>query len=108
MPTIYDYFGLLFLILTRDEHTPIHVHVKRGGKMSIIEISINESTRAVLGVRRRKISKSASTAKELSDKDLSTALKFVTMKANKFVKIWDELLADKYDGRPIKITNKIV
>ena len=108
MPTVYKYFGLFFLIFTRDEHSPIHVHVKSGNKMSIVEIIIDEKTNKIIMVRRRRIGNSASTANELSEKDLKTAVDFVNIKAEEIVKLWRDILANKYKGSPIIITRKIV
>jgi hypothetical protein len=108
MPTIYEYFGLIFRILTRGEHNPVHVHVKSGNKESVIEIIVSDRTRKVLEVKKRRVGNSASTAKQLSEKDLSTALKFVNAKAEEFVEIWDAILVNKYKGKPTKITRKIV
>ena len=108
MPTIYEYFGLIFLILTRGEHTPIHVHVKNGNKMSVVEIIMDKEEKTILMVRRRRIGNSASAAKELSEKDLSVAVKFVNVKAEEIVRIWREINANKYKGRPLHITRKIV
>lgn len=107
MATIYKYFGLIFLIFTRDEHDPIHVHVKKEDKMSIIEI-YRDVKGNIVGVSKKKDSKSASRKKELSSKDLSTALKFVNIKAEEFVRAWKEIETNKYNGSPMTITRKIV
>ncbi len=108
MPTLYEYFGLIFLIFTRNEHPPIHVHVKSGRKESVVEIILDESTKKVKMVRRRRLGNSASAEKELSEKDLNLAVKFVNVKAEEIVKSWNDIIANKYKGRPTVITRKIV
>lgn len=108
MPKIYEYFGLMFLIFTRDEHTPIHVHVKKGNKVSVVEIITDDTNTIIKMVRRKKIAKGASTAKELSEKDLNVAVKFVNIKAEEIVKAWKDIIANKYKGSPMVITRKIV
>lgn len=102
MPKIYEYFGLFFLIYV-NEHDPIHVHVKSEKRESVIEI-IRNSTGKVSDVRRRK----ASTGRELTTSELSTALKFVNIKAEEIVEAWNLIKKGKFTQKPIVITRKIV
>ncbi len=102
MPKIYEYFGLIFLIYSH-EHEPIHVHVQYGKQESIIEI-IRNSAGQVIEVRKRK----GTSAKDLSSKELKTALKFVNVKAEEIVNAWKLIMKNKYTEKTIKITRKIV
>lgn len=60
MPKIYEYFGLIFLIYTRNEHPPIHVHVKKGTKVSVIEIILDKTTKKIKSISPRRVGNSAS------------------------------------------------
>ncbi len=106
MPKIYEYLGLVLLIYT-NEHEPIHVHAKSGSNESVIEIMRNPQGKVVY-VRKRKTARSNSTVKELSAKDLQTALKFVNIKAEEIVLIWHQIREGNYKRSPIIITRKIV
>jgi hypothetical protein len=102
MPKIYEYLGMAFLIYIND-HEPIHVHVKNGNRESIIEI-IRNSAGKVIDVRKRKgVSKN-----DLSPTDLSTALKFVNIKAEEIINAWKLIEKGQFKEKPIIITRKIV
>lgn len=108
MPKIYEYFGLMFFIFTRNEHTPIHVHVVKGNKQSVVEIIYDEKNKKVVMVRRKRIGESESKSGHLSEKDVSTAVKFVNVKAEEFVSAWKQIEKGKYKISPVKITRKII
>lgn len=105
MPKIYNYFGLIFLIITND-HNPIHVHVRSGHRQSIIEIF--DKNGKVVDVKPRKMGKSESRSKMLTDKELNVALKFVNIKAEEFYTAWTLIRDGKFNQKMITITRKIV
>lgn len=102
MPTIYEYFGLIFMIHTAD-HLPINVHVLYGKQESIIEIVRNPAGQ-VIEVRKRK----GTSPRDLDSKQLKTAMKFINAKAEEIVTKWKLIMENKYTGSPTRIKRKIV
>lgn len=41
MPKLYEYFGLVFFVWTH-EHYPMHLHIRRGRRESIIELLVDD------------------------------------------------------------------
>lgn len=107
MPKIYEYFGIVFYLHTRDEHTPIHVHARKGNRMSIIEIVLDGANKKILMVRRKRVAK-GSEVKELKLKELNQAVKFVNIKAEEIVAAWRLVFDGKFKQKPVVITRRIV
>jgi len=102
MPKIYEYFGLIFLIYV-NEHEPIHVHVQKENRETVIEI-IRNSVGKVSEIRKRK----KPTNRELNKSELITAMGFVNAKAEEIVEAWLLIKKGQFNKKPITITRKIV
>ncbi len=55
MPTIAQFYGLLFIMHTRGEHPPPHVHVKYNEYEASIEIKTGKIMEGYLPPRSRKL-----------------------------------------------------
>ena len=53
MPKIYEYFGFIFYFWS-NEHEPIHVHVKKGGRESVYEIILENGKLSKINRRKDK------------------------------------------------------
>ncbi len=80
MPTIFEYFGLIFKFYS-NEHEPIHVHVIKSGCETIFEIIMENGE--VKEIRQRR-----GMMPPLSEKDAKTACQFVEKYASNIVKKW--------------------
>ena len=81
MPNIFEYFGLIFYFYS-NEHTPIHVHVKKGGKEIVFEIIMKNDQ--LHEVKKRNVK-----GKEpLTSKEIAEAEKFVITYHKNIIKKW--------------------
>jgi hypothetical protein len=99
MPTIYEYFGIVFKFFS-DEHEPIHVHVQRAGKEAVFELIIQNGK--LVEIRQRETS-----ANTLSERDTKTARRFVEKYADNIVEKWVNFFIYRKKVRLTKITQKI-
>ena len=81
MPNIFEYFGLIFFFYS-NEHPPIHVHVKKGGREFVFEIIMKNDL--LDEVRRRKVR-----GKEpLTQKEITEAEKFIYKYHKRIINKW--------------------
>lgn len=53
MPTIYEYFGIVFKFFS-DEHEPIHVHVQHNGGEAVFELILENGQLSEIRQRKQK------------------------------------------------------
>lgn len=99
MPTIYEYFGIVFKFFS-DEHEPIHVHVQRAGKEAVFELIIQNGK--LVEIRQR-----SSSVNTLSERDARTARQFVEKYSNNIVEKWVNFFVYRKKVRLTKITKKL-
>ena len=99
MPTIYEYFGIIFKFYS-SEHEPVHVHVIHNGGEAIFEIIMENGK--IAEIRQRKTQK-----KPLSEKDCKTAQEFVERYAKNIVEKWVNFFIYKKAVRRTIITKKL-
>lgn len=100
MPTIYEYFGFVFLFHS-NEHEPIHVHVQHSGHESIFELIMYKNTLQQLNVRRKK------GATPLTPKEQKTAAEFIEKNYSNIIDKWVRYFVRKQDVKKTVITKKI-
>ena len=99
MPTIYEYFGIVFKFFS-DEHEPIHVHVQRAGKEAVFELILENGK--LVEIRQRETS-----ANTLSERGTKTARRFVEKYADNIVEKWVNFFVYRKRIRLTKITRKL-
>lgn len=99
MPTIYEYFGIVFKFFS-DEHEPIHVHVQHNGGEAVFELILENGKLSEIRQRKQK-------GPALSEKDLKTAREFVEKYAHNIVEKWVNFFVYRKRIRVTKITKKL-
>lgn len=85
MPTIYEYFGIIFLLRYND-HSPIHVHAKKAGHESKLELHFANGK--LLSVKTKKVAGKL----PLQKTDLDNAIKLVSSRPSDIVKKWNDVV----------------
>lgn len=99
MPTIYEYFGLVFKFYSL-EHEPVHVHAEKAGRQTIFDIIIDNGK--VIEVRERK-----SKGTPLTDKEKNEAREFVEKYAMNIIEKWINYFVMKKTVRRTVIKKKL-
>lgn len=100
MPTIFEYFGIIFKFYS-NEHEPIHVHVLKGGCETIFELILEKGQLIEIRQRNKK------GVDPLNGKDLDTAKKFVEKYADNIITKWINFFILKKDIRKTTIKTKL-
>ena len=100
MPKIYEYFGLVFFFYSND-HEPIHVHVRKGGRQSIFELYIQDGNLTEIRQRNEICSES------LSDKEAILAESFIHAYYKRIIEKWMKFFVLKKRIRCTSVTRKI-
>ena len=99
MPTIYEYFGIIFKFYS-SEHEPVHVHVMHDGGEAVFEIIMENGKLSEIRQRSQK-------GKPLSEKDVKTARAFVEKYAYHIIEKWINFFVYKKTVRRTVITKKL-
>lgn len=81
MPKLYDYLGMIILFYA-NEHEPVHVHGRKGGKESKAEIIVQEGTDYIINI------KTVRGKRPLDNNDLKEFERFVIHYAEQIVQKW--------------------
>ena len=98
MPKLYEYLGIVIMFYS-NEHEPIHVHAKHGGRECKAEILVRNGF--VVGVRFIPVGQGLDPGKQ---KDLEAFVKF---HADAIVKKWVDFFVYKKPIRPELITKRV-
>jgi hypothetical protein len=100
MPTIFEYFGLIFYFYS-NEHNPVHVHVKKGDKETIFELLVYNGILTEIRTRKRR-------NKELLPvTDTKNAIAFIQRYYADIIQKWMEVFVLKKEVTKTKINKKI-
>lgn len=100
MPTIYEYFGFVFLFHS-NEHAPIHVHVRHSGRENIFELHMQNGKLQQLKVRKKR------GVDALTEKERKTAEGFVLKYSSDIIDKWVKYFVMGQDVKKTTITKKI-
>ncbi len=100
MPTIFEYFGIIFKFYS-NEHEPIHVHVLKSGCETIFELIIEKGQ--LVEIRQR----NKQGAYPLTSKDAAIARKFVEKYADNIINKWINYFILKNTVRKTVIKTKL-
>ena len=100
MPTIFEYFGIIFKFYS-NEHEPIHVHVLKGGCETIFELILENGQLVEIRQRNKR------GVYPLSGKDLATAKQFVEKYADNIITKWINYFVLKKEIRNTTIKTKL-
>lgn len=102
MPTIYQYFGIMFFFYPGD-HYPVHVHARYGKEETVYELIFKNGKIIDVVQRRTTMSKknplSASPAKQ--------AKEFIFARKEQIYKKWKESIIEKKKVKCEIITKKV-
>jgi hypothetical protein len=100
MPDIYIYFGLTFYFRS-NEHPPVHVHIKKGGREVKAEFTIKNSI--VVDIEYKKV-----VGKELlTPADMKLAEEFLNVKKDIIKQRWIDFFVNNKRFKAITITKRI-
>ena len=100
MPKIYEYFGFIFYFWS-NEHEPIHVHVKKGGRESVYEIILENGNLSKINRRKDK------NVISLTEKEHKEAYAFVEKFALNIVEKWVNYFVYNKKIRSSKISKRV-
>lgn len=100
MPTIFEYFGIIFKFYS-NEHEPIHVHVLKGGCETIFELILENGQLVEIRQRNKR------GVDPLSGKDLATAKQLVEKYADNIITKWINYFVLKKEIRKTTIKTKL-
>ncbi len=99
MPKIYEYLGYIIFFYS-NEHLPIHIHVKKQGMESVLELIIENGNVKDIIVRDN-------TNNPLSDKDIAIIKKFTKVHSKNIIQKWVKYFVMNKSVRCTKITRRI-
>jgi hypothetical protein len=100
MPKLYEYLGIIILFYA-NEHEPVHVHGRKGGKESKAEIIVKDGTEYIITL------KSVAGKPPLDNNDLKAFKSFVTVYAEKIVQKWIDFFILNKPVSPEIINQKV-
>ena len=100
MGKIFEYFGFIFYFYS-NEHEPVHVHVRKGGKESVFDLIIENGL--LVAINRREKNNTV----QLSYKDESIVVEFIKYYWMEIVDKWITFFVFKQSVSDTRINRKI-